>query len=128
MTEPLTTKNSLAEKLRTPPKCRCMAWSATECCCDTSWPSHYIKQAADELDRLTYALSLANSTAEGAIGRAEVERGRAEMFKTEVAEMRRALRQIINGCVDLDDGYNELFRLWPEEIRKLAKAALGEKP
>ena len=53
------TSNPIAAKLRSTPKCRCMARSPSECCCQVDWPEHFIKKAADEIDRLTvYAKGL----------------------------------------------------------------------
>jgi hypothetical protein len=32
--------------------CSCHAYGASECGCDSDWPEHFCKEAADELDRL----------------------------------------------------------------------------
>ena len=42
-----------------------------------------------------------------------------------VARLELALSQIKNGCVDDDDKTNELFRLSPGELRKIAVNALA---
>lgn len=57
--------------------------------------------AADEIDRLTYALSLANSTTEAAQARAEVERGRAEMFKADCDRLTADNKALLEALEDL---------------------------
>lgn len=44
-----------------------------------------------------------------------------------IAQLELALHQIKNSCVDDDDKANELFRLSPAELRKIANSVLMER-
>lgn len=88
--------------------------------------------ALGEIERLRQALTISrgqwihsvNATiCLEALGEKDVS---SEHPEKELQRLRLALNQIKNSCVDDDDTANELFRLSPAELRKIAVDALGE--
>ena len=48
----------ILELLRSVPDCKCHAVCSWECGCDAIWPENYVKDAADEIERLRKELSI----------------------------------------------------------------------